>query len=376
MSIAIRTSARSDVLTHAAACCTSSRPRAWPAPKLSWPACCAAAIPTHVVQHCISSRSARQRRNARRRHDVRNARHRRQGESAGHAPAAQAARRLPAPTCSIRTSRRASWWCGWLRAASAARHRSATSTASPRPSGTAARRHLIACSAAVKQDLIAKGHRGRPHHRDALPGRPERHAADRSPADVRAEFGVDADDARRRHVRPSLAQEGLSRAGPRRGARAATHAQRPVLVLRRRPACAASWKQHARDAGIADRFQLARLPPRRARSDAGDRRDVPAVAPRAVRPGVRRSGARREAGHRLRRGRRAGDHRTRRNGPARPAAAPTARQRHRHSPTRSSRSSTIATRPPPWAAAAASSPSTASAGRAISTGSTRSTRGC
>ena len=60
-------------------------------------------------------------------------------------------------------------------------------------------------------------------------------------------------------------------------------------------------EETARGLGIADRFKLFGF--RRDVPDLmrADRRDVPAVAPRAVRPGVRRSGAGRKAGDRLQR---------------------------------------------------------------------------
>src|SRR6478752_435448 len=70
----------------------------------------------------------------------------------------------------------ASWWCGWLEQfggpPSIGHVHGFTSAKWHRHQS-----HLIACSNAVRQDLVAKGVPAS-HHRDALPDRRDRHAAD------------------------------------------------------------------------------------------------------------------------------------------------------------------------------------------------------
>ena len=118
---------------------------------------------------------------------------------------AAAARRFQADVLHSHLST-ASWWCGWLEQLggppSIGHVHGFTSALWHRRQS-----HLIACSAAVKQDLIDKGIAGRAHHRDALPGRPRRHAADalarRRPPRARRRRRY----ARRRHVRPPLAEK-------------------------------------------------------------------------------------------------------------------------------------------------------------------------
>ena len=115
----------------------------------------------------------------------------------------------------------------------------------------------------MKHDLIQKGIDADRITVMHYPVDPDDQKRTRMPADVRAEFGVDADDAGHRHVRPSVDEEGLPRTGPRRRARAQPRPERPVLVLRRRPAARRAGAAN-RAAGIADRVRL-----------FGFRRDVP-----------------------------------------------------------------------------------------------------
>ncbi len=156
----------------------------------------------------------------------------------------------------------ASWWCGWLEQwggppsighvhgfTSAMWHRRQT--------------HLIACSAAVKADLIDKG---LPASRVTVmhyPVDPEDQQPTRSPEDVRAELGADADTP----VVGTFAHLSVKK-GYRELLQAAD------VVLRRMPR-AQFWcfgegvlrrelEVAAEQAGIADRFKL-----------LGFRRDVP-----------------------------------------------------------------------------------------------------
>jgi glycosyltransferase involved in cell wall biosynthesis len=156
----------------------------------------------------------------------------------------------------------ASWWCGWLEQlggppsighvhgfTSALWHRRQT--------------HLIACSGAVKQDLIAKGFSADRITVMHYPVDPDDIRAHRSPQDVRAELGVSADTP----IVGAFAHLSLKK-GYREFVRAAE------IVLRRMPTaqfwCSgegvlrAELEETARALGIADRFKL-----------LGFRRDVP-----------------------------------------------------------------------------------------------------
>src|SRR6478752_3158463 len=88
---------------------------------------------------------------------------------------ALAARRFQADVLHSHLST-ASWWCGWLEQLggppSIGHVHGFTSAQWHRHQS-----HLIACSNAVRQDLVAKGVPAS-HHRDALPDRRDRHAAD------------------------------------------------------------------------------------------------------------------------------------------------------------------------------------------------------
>ncbi|MEX2317660.1 MAG: glycosyltransferase family 4 protein [Pirellulales bacterium] len=156
----------------------------------------------------------------------------------------------------------ASWWCGWLE-----------QFGGP-PSigfvhGFTSRRwhvrqsHLIACTEAVKADLVKKGIR--PNRITVLHYAvdPDDVRPTRSPADVRAELGVAVDTP----IVGTFAHLSLKK-GYRELVRAAE------IVLRQMPAAQfwcfgegplrAELEEHARSAGIADRFRL-----------LGFRRDVP-----------------------------------------------------------------------------------------------------
>jgi glycosyltransferase involved in cell wall biosynthesis len=156
----------------------------------------------------------------------------------------------------------ASWWCGWLEQVggppsighvhgftSALWHRRQT--------------HLIACSGAVKQDLIAKGFSAERITVMHYPVDPDDVRSQRSPLDVRAELGVSADTP----IIGTFAHLSLKK-GYRELVRAAE------IVLRRMPAaqfwCSgegalrAELEETTRSMGIADRFRL-----------LGFRRDVP-----------------------------------------------------------------------------------------------------
>lgn len=156
----------------------------------------------------------------------------------------------------------ASWWCGWLERfggppsighvhgfTSALWHRRQT--------------HLIACSAAVKADLVAKGVAAERVTVMHYPVDPEDQRPTRSREAVRAEFGVDADTP----VVGTFAHLSLKK-GYRELVRAAQ------IVLQRMPR-AQFWcfgdgplrgelERYAREVGIGDRFRL-----------FGFRRDVP-----------------------------------------------------------------------------------------------------
>ncbi|HEY3393303.1 MAG TPA: glycosyltransferase, partial [Lacipirellulaceae bacterium] len=156
----------------------------------------------------------------------------------------------------------ASWWSGWLQQlggppvighvhgfTSALWHRRQT--------------HLIACSGAVKQDLIAKGFSPERITVMHYPVDPQDMRTSRSPAELRAELGATADTP----VVGTFAHLSLKK-GYRELVRAAE------IVLRRMPA-AQFWcsgegalrgelEETARVLGIADRFKL-----------LGFRRDVP-----------------------------------------------------------------------------------------------------
>jgi glycosyltransferase involved in cell wall biosynthesis len=156
----------------------------------------------------------------------------------------------------------ASWWCGWL-------EQFGGPPSIGHVHGFTSRRwhirqsHLIACSQAVRNDLIAKGI---PADRVTVmhyPVAPDDVRASRKPLDVRAELGAAADTP----IVGTFAHLSLKK-GYRELIRAAE------IVLRRMPAAQfwcfgegplrAELERHAQAAGIADRFRL-----------FGFRRDVP-----------------------------------------------------------------------------------------------------
>jgi glycosyltransferase involved in cell wall biosynthesis len=156
----------------------------------------------------------------------------------------------------------ASWWCGWLEQIggppSVGHVHGFTSAAWHRR-----QRHLIACSAAVKADLIAKGIAAERITVMHYPVDPADVQPTRAPTEIRAEIGADAHTP----VVGTFAHLSL-----KKGYRELVQAAR--LVLNRLPA-AQFWcfgdgplrpelEQTARDLGIADRFKL-----------IGFRRDVP-----------------------------------------------------------------------------------------------------
>jgi glycosyltransferase involved in cell wall biosynthesis len=156
----------------------------------------------------------------------------------------------------------ASWWCGWLEQLggppSIGHVHGFTSALWHRR-----QRHLIACSAAVRQDLIAKGIAGDRISVMHYPVDPADMRASRSPAEVRAELGTSPDA-------PIVAT--FAHLSAKKGYRELIQAA--YLVLNCTPG-AQFWcfgegplrqelEQKARELGIADRFKL-----------WGFRRDVP-----------------------------------------------------------------------------------------------------
>ncbi len=156
----------------------------------------------------------------------------------------------------------ASWWCGWLEQLggppSVGHVHGFTSAIWHRR-----QRHLIACSAAVKKDLIEKGIAGKRITVMHYPVDPNDLRPSRLPADVRAEFGAGIDA-------PIVGT--FAHLSPKKGYRELIQAA--YLVLQTLPK-AEFWcfgdgplrpelEQTARDLGIADRFKL-----------WGFRRDVP-----------------------------------------------------------------------------------------------------
>jgi len=156
----------------------------------------------------------------------------------------------------------ASWWCGWLEQIggppSIGHVHGFTSALWHRR-----QRHLIACSAAVKKDLIEKGIDGKRVSVMHYPVDPNDMLPTRSPADVRAEFGVDANTP----VVGTFAHLSL-----KKGYRELIQAAHFVLQVMPK---VQFWcfgdgplrpelEQSARELGIADRFKL-----------WGFRRDVP-----------------------------------------------------------------------------------------------------
>jgi glycosyltransferase involved in cell wall biosynthesis len=156
----------------------------------------------------------------------------------------------------------ASWWCGWLEQVggppSIGHVHGFTSAAWHRR-----QRHLIACSAAVKKDLIAKGISAERITVMHYPVDPADMKATQSPAAIRAEFGAERDTP----VIGTFAHLSL-----KKGYRELVQAAQ--LVLRRMPT-AQFWcfgdgplrpelEATTRELGIADRFKL-----------IGFRRDVP-----------------------------------------------------------------------------------------------------
>ena len=156
----------------------------------------------------------------------------------------------------------ASWWCGWLEQfggpPSIGHVHGFTSAQWHRHQS-----HLIACSNAVRQDLIAKGNCRRPDHRDALSDRPERHATHALAGRYPPRTWCRTRYARRRHVCTSLAKERPPRTDSSGRARPELPAESAVLVLRRRPA-----PQRTRTNGARARnrrpIQTIRLPSQRA----------------------------------------------------------------------------------------------------------------
>jgi glycosyltransferase involved in cell wall biosynthesis len=156
----------------------------------------------------------------------------------------------------------ASWWCGWLETlggpASIGHVHGFTSALWHRRQS-----HLIACSAAVKQDLLEKGIDGNRVTVMHYPVDPNDMRPTRSPADVRAEFGVD-------NTTPVVGT--FAHLSAKKGYRELVQAA--YFVLQSIPH-AQFWcfgegplrpelEQTARELGIADRFKL-----------WGFRRDVP-----------------------------------------------------------------------------------------------------
>jgi glycosyltransferase involved in cell wall biosynthesis len=146
--------------------------------------------PSHIVQHCVSSRSGA------------NGEMRAAGmsfESLGISGKLnllalprirRAAREFRADVLHSHLST-ASWWCGWLERfggpPSIGHVHGFTSSF-----WHAQQSHLVACSEAVKRDLIEKGIRGERVSVIHYPVDPHDQRRTRLPADVRAEFGVDA----------------------------------------------------------------------------------------------------------------------------------------------------------------------------------------
>ena len=156
----------------------------------------------------------------------------------------------------------ASWWCGWLEQMggppSIGHVHGFTSAIWHRR-----QRHLIACSAAVKKDLMAKGIAGERISVMHYPVDPADMRASRSSAAIRAEFGASAET-------PVVGT--FAHLSVKKGYRELVQAAK--FVLQCLPA-AQFWcfgegplrgelEQTARELGIADRFKL-----------LGFRRDVP-----------------------------------------------------------------------------------------------------
>ncbi|MEX0641087.1 MAG: glycosyltransferase family 4 protein [Pirellulales bacterium] len=156
----------------------------------------------------------------------------------------------------------ASWWCGWLEQFGGPPsighvHGFTSALWHSRQS------HLIACSAAVKQDLIDKGISANRVTVMHYPVDPDDMQPGRSPAAVREEFGADAD-------MPIVGT--FAHLSEKKGYRELV--QSAALVLARMPRAQfwcfgegplrAELEQTARRLGIADRFRL-----------FGFRRDVP-----------------------------------------------------------------------------------------------------
>jgi glycosyltransferase involved in cell wall biosynthesis len=156
----------------------------------------------------------------------------------------------------------ASWWCGWLETfggpPSVGHVHGFTSAIWHRRQS-----HLIACSAAVKQDLIHKGIRGDRVTVMHYPVDPSDQQPTRSPEQIRAEFGVE-------ERTPIIGT--FAHLSPKKGYRELVRAAYYVLqsVPNAQFWCfgegplRAELEQTARDLGIADRFKL-----------WGFRRDVP-----------------------------------------------------------------------------------------------------
>ena len=136
----------------------------------------------------------------------------------------------------------ASWWCGWLQQlggppaighvhgfTSALWHRRQT--------------HLIACSGAVKQDLIAKGFSRRANHRDALPGRPGGHALEPLAAGSACRAWCHRRYAGRGHVRPPCRSKKAIASWCARRKSFCGACPRPNSGAPAKARCAASWKK-------------------------------------------------------------------------------------------------------------------------------------
>jgi len=217
--------------------------------------------PTQVVQHCISSRSA-----ATVEMRIAGMTFETLGISGklnllAMSRIRQAARDFHADVLHSHLST-ASWWCGWLERwggpPSIGHVHGFTSS-----TWHAQQSHLVACSEAVKADLIQKGIRADRVTVINYPVDPNDQQRTRAPADVRAEFGVDAATP----IIGTFAHLSLKK-GYRELVRAAE------LVLNHVPN-AQFWcvgegplrgelEQQITAAGIADRFRL-----------LGFRRDVP-----------------------------------------------------------------------------------------------------
>ena len=243
---------------------TRSRPRGWPEPKRFWLRLLRRAAPEQFVNHCVTSRS------------------RANNELlAANMPFDRLGIGGKANLLAVPRLRRRRPPLPGRRAALASLDRElvvrlARTTRRPAFHRPRPRLHLrpLAPPSKPPHRLLGRRearpdrqrHRGRSDHRAALSGRSRRHAADalagRRPPRAR----------RRRPIRPSSARSPTSR--PKKGYRELiqaaalvlnVHAERPVLVLRRRPAASRAGTNGPRPRHRRP-LQAFRLPPRRGRS--------------------------------------------------------------------------------------------------------------